>query len=252
MLLAVDVGNTSTKFGLFAKDELLDKFAVPTHSTDLVGDINGRLDGGFDQAIVCSVVPDAAERLHRLILNGFGISPTFVKSDIDLGIKVMHEPVATLGPDRLVNSFAAVNIYGTPVIVVSLGTATTIDVVDQDRMLQGGLIAPGVTLMARSLKEHTAKLPEVDVTSPDEILGRNTEDAIRSGVYLSAVGFLETAVAKILDEVGGDARVVATGGFAEMIEADTPCIDVVDENLTLYGLNLIANRNKSASTSVPS
>jgi type III pantothenate kinase len=244
MLLAVDVGNTSTKFGLFENGELADKFAVPTHSTDLVGDINGRLDAGFQKAIVCSVVPDAAERLQRLISNGFGIAPTFIKSDIDLGIKIRHEPVTALGPDRLVNSFAAAEIYGTPIIVVSLGTATTIDVVNEKREMLGGLIAPGVTLMARALKEHTAKLPEVDVTTPDEVLGRNTEDAIRSGVYLSVVGFLETAIAKIIDEVGDDARVIATGGFAEMIESDTPCIDVVEENLTLFGLNLIANRNK--------
>ena len=252
MLLAVDVGNTSTKFGLFEGDELTEKFTVPTHSTDLVADINGRLDDGFDKAIVCSVVPDAAERLHRLILNGFGVAPTFVKSDSDLGIKVKHEPLNTLGPDRLVNSFAAAEIYGPPIVVVSLGTATTIDVVSENRELLGGLIAPGMTLMARALKEHTAKLPEVDVTTPDQVLGTNTEDAIRSGVYLTLVGFIETALAKILAGLSDDARVIATGGFAEMLEADCPAIDVVDENLTLHGLSLIANRNKSAKTSVPS
>lgn len=252
MLLTVDIGNTATKFGLFEGEELVEKFSVPTHSADLMADIKGRLDSGFDSAIACSVVPDAAERLRRLVASGFGVIPTFVSSDTDLGLKIRQDPISSLGADRLVNCFAASNAYGAPVMVISVGTAVTIDLVSAGRELLGGLIAPGPGLMALSLREHTAKLPEIEVGAPpDEILGRNTADAIRSGIYLSQIGFIETAVARIAESYG-DPQVIATGGFARMLASDCAQIDVVDEDLTLNGLRLIANRDMSASSSATS
>src|SRR5438046_2120933 len=119
MLLAVDIGNTSTKFGVFDGEELVSRFDVPTDSDDLVADIDGRLGSNFDSAVVSSVVPEAGERLERLITHGYNVEPLFVTTDLDVGLTVKHEPLDTLGIDRFVNSFAASQKYGTPVIVCS-------------------------------------------------------------------------------------------------------------------------------------
>lgn len=239
MLLAVDVGNSLTKFAVFDGDDLKTKFSVETDSDDLVGAIDGRLDSGFDSAVVCSVVPDAAERLGRLLIHGFSVEPLWIDSEIDVELDIKHTPKASLGTDRLVNSFAAAEKYGTPTIVCSFGTATTIDLVNAKREMVGGLIAPGMQLMARALSEHTAKLPEIHIAVPSYLLGTTTEEAIRSGIYLSIVGFVQNAVDNIR-ETYGEAQTVATGGFAKAIAESTDRIDVVDEELTLTGLMLIA------------
>jgi type III pantothenate kinase len=241
MLLAVDIGNTFTKFGVFENGDLRSKFAVETDTDDLVGAVDGRLDTHPDAAVVCSVVPEAAERVGRLFKHGFKIQPTWVDSSSDFGLEIKHRPRVSMGADRLVNSFAAAEKYGPPVLVLSFGTATTIDFVNEKRVLVGGLIAPGMSLMAKTLREHTAKLPEVDAKRPKNLLGASTEDAIRSGIYLSAVGLVETAVDRVHREFG-DMKVVATGGFAKEIAAATDRIEIVDEDLTLYGLANLAGR----------
>ena len=243
MLLAVDIGNSFTKFGVFENGELRSKFAVETDTEDLVGAIDGRLESHFDEAIICSVVPEAAERLGRLVKHGFGLEPVWVDSKTNVGLKIMHTPRESIGADRVVNSFAAAEKYGVPVIVLSFGTATTVDLVDGDRVLAGGLIAPGMRLMAKALHEHTAKLPEVDAGPPKELLGTSTADAIASGIQLSVVGFVEYAVDSIRRQVG-EARVVATGGLAAAVAAGTDRIEIIDDDLTLDGLALLAGRLK--------
>ncbi len=243
MLLAVDIGNSFTKFGLFENGELSSKFVVETDTDDLVGAIDGRLESHFDEAIVCSVVPEAAERLGRLVKHGFGLEPVWVDSKTNVGLEIKHEPRESIGADRVVNSFAAAEKYGVPVIVLSFGTATTVDLVNRDRVLAGGLIAPGMRLMAKALHEHTAKLPEIDATLPKDLLGTTTADAIASGIHLSVVGFVEYAVDSI-HRVFGDAGVVATGGLASAVAAATDRIETVDDDLTLDGLALLAGRLK--------
>lgn len=241
MLLAVDIGNSLTKFGIFEGDELRTKFSVETDVDDLVGAIEGRLDGDFDSAVVCSVVPEAAERLGRLLSHGFGVEPIWVDSETDVGLKVKHTPLTSLGTDRLVNCFAASEKYGTPVIVCSFGTATTIDVVNKKREMVGGLIAPGIQLMAKALHENTAKLPDIEASPVTETLGTTTDDAIRIGVYLSVIGLVETAVGKIRER-HSTAKVIATGGFAAAVASATEQIDLIDENLTFEGLRLVARK----------
>ncbi len=241
MLLAVDIGNTYTKFGVFENGKLRSKFAVETDTDDLVGEVDGRLESQLDAAVVCSVVPEAAERVGRLIHHGFGLDPIWIDTKVDFGIDIKHHPRASIGADRLVNSFAAAEKYGVPVLCLSCGTATTMDCVNESRVLVGGLIAPGMSLMAKALHEHTAKLPEIDAKRPKNLLGATTEDAIRSGIYLSTIGLVETAVDRI-HRVFGEMKVVATGGFAAEIAGGTDRIEVVDEDLTLYGLAILAGR----------
>jgi type III pantothenate kinase len=241
MLLAVDIGNTFTKFGVFENGDLRAKFAVETDTDDLVGAVDGRLDSHPDAAVVCSVVPEAAERVGRLFQHGFGIKPVWIDSSVDFRLDVKHRPRNTIGADRLVNSFAAAEKYGLPILVLSFGTATTIDFVNEKRVLVGGLIAPGMSLMAKALHEHTAKLPDIDTKRPKKLLGASTEDAIRSGIYLSTIGHVEIAVDRIHSEFG-EMKVVATGGFAKEIAAATDRIEIVDEDLTLYGLEILYRR----------
>lgn len=236
MLLAVDIGNTSIKFGVFDGENLISRFSLPTDQDNISFD-----DLSVDYAFVCSVVPTASQKIKEFLKKQFGIDAFFVTNDLDFGLNVKYRPLENAGTDRLVNSFAASEKYGVPCIVCSFGTATTIDVINDKRELIGGLIAPGVKLTAKALHLNTARLPEVEITKPAELIAETTEDCIRSGVFYSQIGLIETSIKRIKKDIG-DAKVIATGGFAEMIASDTDAIDVVDQDLTLTGLMLLSHR----------
>lgn len=239
MLLAVDIGNTSIKFGIFDGDQLESKFCLPTNDQLLVANILDQIgDRAISRAIICSVVPSLDPVFERLT-SGLKVETMTVTNTLDLGLRIMYEPLDGAGTDRVVNSFSAAEKYGVPCIVCSFGTATTIDLVNDKRELVGGLIAPGMHLMSKALSMHTAKLPEVDIVNPTGLINHTTESSIQAGIYYSQIGLIETAVAEIRSDVA-DATVIATGGFAPMIAAGCDCIDIVDENLLLEGLNRIA------------
>lgn len=236
MLLAVDIGNTSIKFGVFDGEKLISKFSAPTEQQNIsIGDLN------IDSTIVCSVVPAASLRIKEFFKKEHYIDAFFVTNDLDFDLDIKYRPLDNAGTDRLVNSFAASEKYGVPCIVCSFGTATTIDVINDRHELIGGLIAPGVKLTAKALHLNTARLPEVEITKPAELIAETTEDCIRSGVFYSQIGLIETSIKRIKKDIG-DAKVIATGGFAEMIASDTDAIDVVDQDLTLTGLMLLSHR----------
>jgi type III pantothenate kinase len=164
----------------------------------------------------------------------------FVQTSDDFGLRFDFH-TDTTGTDRLVNSAAAAEKFGVPVAVIAFGTATTIDAVDAERRHRGGLIAPGPATTARALRIATAKLPEVDIAEPTNVLATNTIDAIRSGIFYSQVGLIESAVRHIKAEIG-DAKVVATGGFAPLIAAKCKEVDAVDVDLLLEGLRMLHER----------
>ena len=234
MLLTVDIGNTSIKFGVFDGEKLISKFSTPTDQENVSFD-----DLKIDSAVVCSVVPAVSEKIKELLKKKFSINAFFVTNDLDFNLEIKYRPLENAGTDRLVNSFAASEKYGAPCIVCSFGTATTVDVVNEKRELIGGLIAPGMKLIAKSLHLNTAKLPEVEITKPDNLIAQTTEDCIRSGIFYSQVGLIETSIERIKKGID-DAKVIATGGFAAMIASETNAIDVVDKDLTLTGLMLVA------------
>lgn len=244
MLLAVDIGNTSIKFGLFEGDTLTSKFSVPTNRDETPDElrlaVGDRLSASIDQAIVCSVVPPVQAAVSKFLREATGIEPVFVDNSFDLGLKINYDPLESLGTDRLVAAFAAVENYGAPCIVCSLGTATTIDVVSRDREFLGGVIAPGMRAMAEALHIKAARLPSVDITRPDDLLGNSTVDSIRSGVYNGYIAMVSGLVEMFKKRVGGETRVIATGGNAELAAADCDSIDVVDPDLVLSGLNALA------------
>ena len=244
MLLAVDIGNSNIKFGVFDGHDIIAKFSVATSSP--VNELVSSFTGPIDNAIICSVVPHAADRMVEVLRRKIGIAPLVVTNDLDFGLKIIYEPITAVGTDRLVNSFAAAEKYGVPCIICSFGTATTIDAVSGERELLGGLIAPGFAMMAESLHLRTAQLPEAEVGRADSPINHTTGTSIRAGVYYSQLGLIETAVSKMKEVVGGTAKVLATGGFSALIADACLCIDQSDENLTLNGLRMLNDRIQSA------
>lgn len=239
MILAVDIGNSAIKFGLFEADKLTSKFSIPTKRDathdEIKNTVGDRLRSPIESAIVCSVVPDLTASMTSFLHDAAGVEPVFVRNSFDFGLKIKYEPLESLGTDRLVAAFAAVEKHGAPSIVCSMGTATTIDVVNADREFLGGIIAPGLGAMAEALHVKTAQLPNVDPTQPDSLLGNSTPASIRSGVFHGYIAMVEGLIARFR-EVVGDAKVIATGGNAAIISAEVSAIEIVDVDLVLTGL----------------
>ena len=246
MLLAVDIGNTNIKFGVFDGDKLTSKLAIPTIREITADGLTKVLSSKITQlvtlAIVSSVVPEIDASMLEFLTSQFGVDPLFVKNDFDFGIKINHEPLSDAGTDRLVNTFSAVEKYGAPCIVCSFGTALTLDVVDADRTLVGGLIAPGMHTLATALKITTSKLPEVEIKLPGSAIQNTTVGSIQSGIVNGYLGLFEGLISRVKEEIGNSPKVIATGGFASFIAENTHQIDVVDENLLLDGLRLLHER----------
>jgi type III pantothenate kinase len=245
MLLAVDIGNTSIKFGIYDDEVLLSRFSITTSRVQdqnaLQKEIGTNLDHPISGALLCSVVPDAAASAIEY-LRTKQIPTLQASNDLDYGLTVRHEPLSALGTDRLVNALGAVEKYGAPAIVCSFGTATTIDVIDAKRVFLGGIIAPGIKTSARALKLNTSQLPDISIEIPDRLIGNTTESAIRSGIVFGHAAMIEGLIKRMTGEIGGDPVVIATGGFASLVAGMTNMIDTVDENLTLDGLRILHNR----------
>jgi len=246
MLLAIDIGNSCIKFGIFDGDTLLSKFSIPTKRDLTVDDIRFAVGSNIDlpvsSAVACSVVPEINAAVGQYLKATFDIHAVFVTNDCDFDLAIKYEPLSDVGTDRLVNSFTAVEKYDAPCIVLSFGTATTIDVINENRELLGGLIAPGMITMAKALHLNTAKLPKVEIKKPSGVIGHTTETSIRSGIFYSQIGLVESVVSRIKDQIGGSPKVIATGGFASLIGQNTDVIDFVDETLTLDGLRMLYSR----------
>jgi type III pantothenate kinase len=249
MLLAIDIGNSAIKFGIYETKGLLHKFSVATWHDytpeELFFDRFRYVEQTFvriDEVIVSSVVPEVNETLVSASRELFKVTPSFVDHRTNLGIKILYNPPSSVGPDRLVGAFYAVEKHGAPVIICSLGTATVIDAVDDERQYVGGIIAPGISLMAASLHERTSLLPQVKLRRPQHLLGRNTEEAILSGVVHGTASIVETLVNRVSEEIFKDHEptVILSGGFVRTIRPDLPAAFVYEENLILEGLRMIA------------
>lgn len=245
MLLAIDIGNSNVKFGSYLNNELQQKISIDTGSvrtsSALASLLGEQLDVVSDRAIVTSVVPMlndvVAEALGQL-----GITTRFVANTADFGLDIRYYPIEDAGTDRLVNSFAASEKYGRPCIVCSFGTALTLDAVDGRGVLLGGLIAPGIRPMIAALKSVTARLPEVEVVRPATVIQNTTVGSIQSGVVNGYFAMFEGLLQRVKAEMGGSAKVIATGGHVRLLGDDLGPIDVIDHDLTLDGLRLLDQR----------
>lgn len=246
MLLTVDIGNTNTKLGVFERETLTTKISIPT-SREFTPDVlakvlTDKITQSIDAVIISSVVPQVDDVFREFISTQYNVTPIFVSHDLDLGLKINYQPPEDTGSDRLVNALAAVEKYGAPCIVCSFGTAMTIDVVNKDRELIGGVIAPGMKTLAAALKLTTSKLPEVEIEKPSKAIQNTTVDAIQAGIVLGYFGLVEGLLTAVIKEVGDDMKVIATGGFASLISENTDHIHIVDNNLTLEGLQRLYER----------
>jgi type III pantothenate kinase len=256
MLLAVDVGNSHTTFGVFADAVLRCELRLSTRhgwTRDEVAialrqglELAGFSLAAVDDAVIACVVPPALGALREALVRYGGFDPLVVGPGVRTGMPIRYDPPQDVGADRIVTAVAAHERHGNEggVIVVDFGTATTFDVVSPAPEYLGGAIAPGIGISADALFARAAKLPRVDATKPDRVIGRNTVGAIQSGLVNGYLGLVEGLIARIKSEVDFPTRVIATGGFAQVIAPQTKAIDVVDDALVLEGLRLIHARNR--------
>lgn len=249
MILAFDIGNTETMFGLFEAGELLDHWRIASDSErtvdelgllvrSLVRESGLRLDL-VRGAAIASVVPPLLPVFTEMCTRHLGVTPVVIDAASPLPIRIDFEDPLTVGADRIVNTLAASRLYARDTIAVDLGTATTFDCITADGTFIGGVIAPGVKTSAESLVRRTAKLPRVDLEPPPRVIGRRTETGMRSGIFYSAVETIDGIVRRIKAEWGSpDAYVVATGGLAPLVAPHCQTVDAIEPFLTLYGLDM--------------
>ncbi len=255
MLLAVNVNNTNTSFGVHGDAEgwmahwrvatdrarLADEYAMLLRSFfDFRGLSWSRLTGVALASVVPPVTPVFVELCRRYL----GLEPLVVSHELRTGVEIRIDYPAELGADRILNAVAAKRIYGCPCIVVDFGTATTFDALSREGDYVGGAIAPGLGIAAEALFARTAKLPRIELTAPPAAIGRNTVHAMQSGLVLGYVGLIDGLVARLRAELGGAARVVATGGMASLLAEHAPVIEKVDPMLTLEGLRMVYEMNR--------
>lgn len=255
MLLVIDVGNTTTVLGLYRGDALAHTFRIRTdiqRTTDEYGLLYRHLFGlhglgpaEVTGAIVSSVVPSVLYGMEKACRRYLDVEPLVVGRKLRTGMNVRMDNPREVGADRIVNSVAAIDRWGGPIIVVDFGTATTFDCVNGAGEYVGGAIAPGFKISEEALFTKTAKLPRVEVERPTRAIGTNTVAAMQSGLYFGYVGLVDALAARCRAELHPEARVVATGGFANLVARESTMIQEVDPHLTLHGLRLLHLRNRS-------
>lgn len=254
LLVLVDVGNTNTVFGVYRGDDLVESFRLSTDAERTADEYGALLLPLFERAgidptaseavVISSVVPPLHFTLAQLAERYFGKRPLFIEPGVKTGMPIRYDNPAEVGADRIVNSVAARELYGAPVVVVDFGTATTFDVVNAKGEYVGGIICPGITISAEALFAHASRLYRVDVKRPDQLVGRNTVNAMQAGIYYGYVGLVDGILERLMAEIPDLKNVVATGGQAEMIASGSRYIQKVDPMLTLVGLKLIYEKNR--------
>ena len=254
MLLAIDIGNTNVAFGVFEGEQLRATWRMATDVNQMADEYAALLlnllhHQGFEvsdikEIALCCVVPPLLTTFEELCQRYFHISPLVVGPGIKTGVRIRMDNPREVGTDRIANAAAAHHLYRGPVIIVDLGTATTFDTVSEEGDYLGGAIATGIGTAAEALFAKATALPRVELVHPKQAIGTNTVAAMQSGVVFGYVGLVEGIVARIQQELGEKAKVVATGGYAELIAKETTVIDEVNPDLTLVGLRLIYLMNK--------
>jgi len=252
LLLAVDIGNTSTRAGVFDGDGLVTSFRYatePSLSADSIGltllGMLGLWGLGKDDlgaVAVCTVVPATASRYAEMCERHLDVPIRAVSAESS-GVIVKYDPPWSVGADRIADAVAAVERVGAPVIVVDFGTATTINAVDAEGAYVGGAIGPGVEAALAALYMRAAKLPMVDLRLPPQALGTNTPDAIRSGMVYGLAGLVDGLVGRIRAEIGAEAPVLATGGVAPLVASACETVSEVVDDLTLHGIRILWERS---------
>jgi type III pantothenate kinase len=256
MLLAIEQGNTNTLFAVHDGAEWIaqwrtatqaqrtaDEYAVWLHQLLTMA---GLKLADLGACIISSVVPQSLFNLRNLARRYLHTEPLVIGENAELGIDIRIGKPAEAGADRLVNAIGGFVSYGGPLVIVDSGTATTFDVVGEDGAFEGGVIAPGINLSMQALHDAAAKLPRIAIQRPEHVIGRDTVEAMQSGVFFGYVGLIEHLIDRIKAEYGRPMTVVATGGVASLFEGATGRIDRFDSDLTIRGLLEIWRRNTTS------
>ncbi len=258
MLIAIDIGNTQMVLGLFdkKKGKLLEQIRLATDIRKTADEFAFTVLGLFshknydlndiDDIIISSVVPQIMYTMNSMCIKYFNLTPIIVGPGIKTGLNIMYDNPKEVGADRIINAVYAIKKYGTPVIVIDFGTATTFCVIDENKNYLGGLIMPGIKISSEALTNRAAKLQRVELSRPNTFVCKNTIESMRSGIINSEIGAVEYIVKNIKEELNlpQSTKTVATGGLSSLVSDYTESIDIVDKNLSLFGLYEIYRLNK--------
>lgn len=253
-LFCVDIGNTNVVMGLYEGQELASHWRIATEHKKMADEYAMLILDLFERShqdpsrvdgvIIASVVPPLTGIFEKLSGRYFRQTPLVIGAGVRTGVRIRYDAPQEVGADRIVNAVAACHRYGAPACIVDLGTATTFDALSAEGDYLGGAIAPGIGIAAEALFQRTAKLPSIDLVRPPGVIGKNTVHSMQSGLLFGYVGLVEGVVARFRAELGPEMKVIATGGLASLIAAETTAIDAVDPWLTLEGLRLIWEMNR--------
>lgn len=254
MLLAIDIGNTNVVLGVFDKERLVENWRVGTNAqitpdeyAMIFKDLFGFAGLEFKQitgVIISTVVPPLLPVMVEMSRKYFRIEPMVVTHELKTGITIRYDNPKEVGADRIVNAAAAFKLFGGPLIIVDFGTATTFCAVTGKGEYLGGAITPGIKISAEALFQRASKLPRVELSKPQKVIGRDTISAMQAGIVYGYAGLVDGIVERMKKEFAPDARVVATGGLAELVSPETRCIQEIKPQLTLEGLRLLYDINR--------
>jgi len=255
MLLALDAGNTNITIGAFDNQKLTERWRLRTIHEQTADEWGVLMRNLFalasldlahvDGIIIASVVPSLDSTLTAMADRYFHTKPMFITPDTDIGIKVLYDNPKEVGADRVINGVAAYSLYGGPCVVVDLGTTINFDVVSANAEYLGGMICPGIGMSITGLFSRTARLPMVDFREPAQVIGKNTVNSIQSGLYYGFAGMIDGIVERVIAELGPETKCIATGGQAPLITRASRYIKIINEDLTLQGLEIVWRRNRT-------
>jgi type III pantothenate kinase len=255
MLLALDAGNTNITIGAFEGQDLIGRWRLRTIHEQTADEWGVLMRNLFalasldlarvDGIIIASVVPPLDATLTAMAERYFRTKPMFITPETDIGIKVLYDNPREVGADRVINGVAAHALYGGPCIVVDLGTTINFDVVSANAEYLGGMICPGIGMSITGLFSRTARLPMVDFREPARLIGKNTVNSIQSGLYYGFVGLIDGIVERVIAELGPATKAIATGGQAPLIASASRYVKIINDDLTLQGLEIVWRRNRT-------
>ena len=255
MLLAIDIGNTNITIGLFNKETLEKTWRISTsrnntsdeYGTNILNILSNKDISNKDISaiVMCSVVPPLTTTFIDLFKDYFNISPLIIGSGTKTGIKIMYDSPRDVGADRIVDAAAVLHLYKGPAIIVDLGTATVFDAITANGEYLGGAISPGIGVSAESLYKATSQLKRVELIAPKTAIGKTTTHAIQSGLILGYSELIKGMIKRFKEELDNKAKIIATGGLADIISKEVNLFDIIDHDLTLKGLQILYKLNST-------
>lgn len=255
MLLVFDVGNTNIVLGLYDGDKMIYHWRAATNelktadeyaaSLGMMFQLDGVTFAMVTDIIISSVVPQVNPTLEYLCRRYFHVEPMMVGPGMKTGLNILYDNPRELGADRIVNAVAGITLYGGPLIIIDLGTATTFCAIDEKKRYLGGAVTPGIGISMEALFQRASKLPRIELTPASSVICKNTVSAMQSGIYYGAIGQVDGIVRRMKKEMGyKEIKVIATGGLADLIASQSETIDVIDPLLTLKGLYILFKKNR--------